>query len=314
VFISLKKTRSTLSALALSAVFSLSALFLPVLSPHPLSLFAPAQAAESKKEKPARKFDQDYALFARELKRFVRDGEIDYSSWQKDQSGLNRFLKNLAELKSSEYETFSREERLAFWLNAYNALMIKSVLDHYPISGKLAHYPADSFRQIPGDWEAQKFMVMGKEITLYDIEHEKIRRDLPDARTHFAVVCASRSCAEIVSRPYKAQTLDEDLDNAAKRFINDDENLLLDVEGRRFKVSKIFSWFTLDFAGKSGALNKFPPPSDQEIIAGYIMPFLTDENRKKLVLLFKNLPEVQFDYMPYDWSLNDAKTAKTNAK
>ncbi|MBX9937928.1 MAG: DUF547 domain-containing protein [Candidatus Obscuribacterales bacterium] len=305
MIISLKKNRLAIPALAMSA------LSLLVLAPDSYILrLLPAQSAETNKDNLKRKFDQDYALLARELRHFVRDGEIDYTSWQKDQNGLNRFLKSLAELRSTEYETFSQSERLAFWLNAYNALIIKSVLDHYPISGKLAHYPPDSFRQIPGDWEAQKFTVMGKEITLYEIEHEKIRRDLPDARTHFAVVCASRSCAEIVARPYKAQTLDEDLDSAAKRFINDDENLLLDVPGRRFKVSKIFSWFTLDFAGKSGALNKFPPPSDQEIIAGYIMPYLTDENRNKLVTLLKNLPEVQFDYMPYDWSLNDAKTAK----
>lgn len=257
-----------------------------------------------------RRFDQTYKLWNSELDRYVVDGNVNYGLWQKHQDGLKRFLKQVEALSESEYESFSRHEKLAFWLNVYNALIVKTVLDHYPISGKIAQYPKDSFRQIPNDWEAEKFKVMGKDINLYQIEHEKIRRDLSDPRTHFAVVCASRSCGKLFSNPYLGKELDKQLNEAAQRFLNDSKNLELDPENGIFRVSKIFSWFTLDFAAHGAAKPVFPPPGDEEIVAAFIRPYLREAEQKKLFLILKNLKQINFDYLPYDWSLNDTATAR----
>lgn len=259
-----------------------------------------------------RRFDQTYRLWNSELDRYVVDGNVRYGLWQKHQEGLKRFLKQVEALSEKEYDSFSREEKLAFWLNVYNALIVKTVLDHYPISGKIAQYPKDSFRQIPNDWEAEKFKVMGKDINLYQIEHEKIRRDLSDPRTHFAVVCASRSCGKLFSNPYQGKDLDKQLNEAAQRFLSDSKNIELDPENGVFRVSKIFSWFTLDFASHGSTKPVFPPPGDEEIVAAFIRPYLKEAEQKKLFLILKNLKQVNFDYLPYDWSLNDTATARSN--
>ena len=269
-----------------------------------------ALAKPSRAGKIKRRFDQTYKLWNSELDRYVVDGNVNYGLWQKHQEGLKRFLKQVETLSESEYESFSRHEKLAFWLNVYNALIVKTVLDHYPINGKIAQYPKDSFRQIPNDWEAEKFKVMGKDINLYQIEHEKIRRDLSDPRTHFAVVCASRSCGKLFSNPYLGKELDKQLNEAAQRFLNDSKNLELDPENGVFRVSKIFSWFTLDFASRGASKPVFPPPGDEEIVAAFIRPYLKEGDQKKLFLILKNLKQVNFDYLPYDWSLNDTATAR----
>lgn len=100
-------------------------------------------------KKVVRHFDQSYKQYARELSQYVEFGNVHYSKWKEHQAGLDKFLKAIEHLDPKEYESFSRDEKLAFWLNTYNALTIKTVLDYYPIHGTLSQYPPDSFRQIP---------------------------------------------------------------------------------------------------------------------------------------------------------------------
>ncbi|MBK7750830.1 MAG: DUF547 domain-containing protein [Candidatus Obscuribacter sp.] len=270
------------------------------------------QKGKSVDKKIVRHFDQDYKAYARELSQYVEFGNVHYNKWKAHQIGLDKFLKAIEHLDPKEYETFSRDEKLAFWLNTYNALTIKTVLDYYPIHGTLSQYPPDSFRQIPNDWESVQFKVMGSGITLYAIEHEKIRRDLADPRTHFAEVCASRSCAQITKEPFIGAKLQTQLDDATRRFMADSDNILIDPAKDTFMASKIFSWFTLDFAPR-GALkpvsgNAFAPPQDEDIIADYVTPFLSDSQKKALAQVRQAKP-MHFDYLPYDWALNDADNA-----
>lgn len=276
------------------------------------------QNSESVPAKPASKtagWDHDYVLWGKQLSRFVADGNVHYKDWQKHQEGLIAFLKSADRLPAEEYNSFSREERIAFWINLYNALCIKTVLDNYPIHGKVAQYPADSFRQIANDWEAEKFNVMGTSITAYTIEHEKLRKDAKEPRIQFAVCCASRSCGRIQTQPYLPGTLETQLEEATVRFLRDKKNVRICTtpDKESFMVSKIFSWFTLDFARRAGfSKMQFPPPSDEEIIASYIRPYLIDSDKSNLDLVMKKRLEdperfqVKFDYLPYDWSLNDA--------
>ncbi len=264
---------------------------------------------------PARHFDQDYKQFGHELKQYVEFGNIHYNNWKAHQAGLDKFLKSIEHLDPKEYETFSRDEKLAFWLNTYNALTIKTVLDYYPIHGTLPNYPPDSFRQIPNDWECVQFKVMGSGITLYAIEHEKIRLELPDPRTHFAEVCASRSCAQITAEPFVGAKLQKQLEDATRRFMADSDNIQIDAKKDSFMASRIFSFFTLDFAKKGAAKpangKAFVAPQDEEIIADYVTPFL-NENQKQALAKVRQAKPMHFDYLPYDWALNDADKAGTS--
>jgi len=255
-------------------------------------------------------FDHSYALLGRELAKYLENGNVHYKRWKEDSAGLDRFLQALSDLPKQEYERFSTEQKKAFWLNAYNAITIKVVLDNYPIKGSQSQYPPSSFRQIPGEWENGKFKIMGAPITLYDIEHERLRHDLPDPRLHFAVVCASRSCAKLSPEPFVAEKLDQRLDQCTQDFFANPKNLTVNPRTGVMSVNKIFSWFTLDFASKAGyAKRTFPPPMDEDIIASYVS-FYVPTDERDVIAKYRSQDKLVLDYLPYDWALNDADETK----
>ncbi len=255
-------------------------------------------------------FDQTYALFGRELAKYLENGNVHYKRWKENPAGLDQFLKSLSDLPKQDYERFSPEQKKAFWLNAYNAITIKVVLDNYPIKGSQSQYPPSSFRQIPGEWENGKFKIMGAPVTLYEIEHEKLRHELPDPRLHFAVVCASRSCAKLSPAPFVAENIDQRLDQCTQDFFADPKNLTVNPRTGVMSVNKIFSWFTLDFAGKAGyAKRSFPPPMDEDIIASYVS-FYVPTDERDVIAKFRSQDKLVLDYLPYDWALNDADETK----
>lgn len=258
----------------------------------------------------ASSFDHSYALFGRELAKYLENGNVHYKRWKEDPAGLDRFLQALSDLPKQEYEHFSNDQRKAFWLNAYNAITIKVVLDNYPIKGSQSQYPPSSFRQIPGEWENGKFKIMGSPITLYDIEHERLRHELPDPRLHFAVVCASRSCAKLSPEPFVAEKLDQRLDQCTQDFFANPMNLTVNPRTGVMRVNKIFSWFTLDFASKAGyAKRTFPPPMDEDIIASYVS-FYVPTDERDVIAKYRSQDKLVLDYLPYDWALNDADESK----
>lgn len=257
------------------------------------------------------KFDHSYALFGRELTKYLDQGNVHYKQWEADSVGLDQFLAQLSELSPAEYQHFSADQKKAFWINAYNALTIKVVLDNYPIKGNQSQYPASSFRQIPGEWENGKFKIMGAPVNLYDIEHERLRHDFPDPRIHFAVVPAARSCAKLSAHPFVAADLDQRLDQCTREFFANPNNLTVDPDNGIMRVNKIFSWFTLDFASKAGyAKRAFPPPMDEDIIASYVS-FYVPTDERDVIAKFRQQDKLVLDYLPYDWALNDADEIKS---
>jgi len=269
-----------------------------------LTLPSPALAADGDH------FDQKYRLYGKQLKKFVDkdNGLVHYRLWLKDRVGLDSFVKSLAQLKKESYDKFDEKERGAFWINVYNALAVRSVLDHYPVKKTLDYYPSDSIRQFNDGWEILKFDVMGQPITLYDIEHDRLRRGFHDPRLHFAVASASKDGPKLCSEPFVASTLDAKLEELTRRFFEQDKALTIDPQRNTVRVSKIFSWFPLDFAASAGyGKAAFPPPKDEDIILDFIANYLPVERRRSLEKCRQNL---NFDYLPFDWSLNDADVCK----
>lgn len=142
----------------------------------------------------------------------------------------------------------SREEKLAFYINAYNVLTIKLILDNWPV---------DSIRDIgnffKGPWDGVVLENADGQLTLDDIEHNIIRT-LNEPRIHFAVNCASVSCPDLRHEAYRADRLDEQLDDQTRLFLNNEKGLLL--EGNRVRLSKIFDWYGEDFE-VFGSLDNF---------------------------------------------------------
>lgn len=169
---------------------------------------------------------------------------------------------------------------MALYINAYNAYTIKLILENYPV---------DSIKDIgpwlKGPWKIRFTKVGGQALTLDEIEHDILRPRFKDARVHFAVNCASKSCPPLIAEPYEGSTLEEQLDATARAFINDPaENRL---EGNTLYVSKIFKWFKEDFDGD---------------VVGFFLKY-AEGGLKDRLLATKD--HIRIKYLGYDWALNE---------
>ncbi|MDT8287318.1 MAG: DUF547 domain-containing protein [Elusimicrobiales bacterium] len=242
---------------------------------------------------PTAAFDRSHAGYDAVLKAHLRGGLVDYKALKAAPGRLDRYLAELASIKPSDYEAWPRADKIALWINAYNAYTIKAVLDHYPIkAGWLAslRYPKNSIRQIPGVWDKLKFTVMGRELTLDGMEHGILREKFEDPRVHMALVCASLGCPVLREEPYTGEKLDAQLDDQARRFLAEPAKFRLDRKKGKVYFSPIFKWFAEDFK-----------PSPAAFMARYVSA--ADK-------AFLEAGEYETEWLDYDWSLNDLKPAE----
>src|SRR5205823_5087026 len=143
------------------------------------------------------------------------------AAWKANAADLARLDAFLAWQAAADPKAMSREDQIAFYINAYNSTNIKQVLDHYPV-----HTPMD----IPGYFDAIKHRVAGEDLTVSQIEYDRLIADHKDMRAHFAVVCSDRGCLPIRAGAWRGATLDQDLDAAAKRFVSDPRHFKVDFE------------------------------------------------------------------------------------
>lgn len=245
-----------------------------------ITVFLPSVSAAA----PCPELDHQHAAWTRILERWVDDGNVDYRGMADDgEEALNAYLASLSAVCSEDYVRWSREQRLAFWVNAYNAYTVRLILDHYPIASirKIGWLPGAAFRKdfipMPG--------LKGGKISLNEIEHDTLRADFKEPRIHFALVCASRSCPVLRSEAYRPKDLDSQFDDQAKAFLRDPGKNRFDQAKRTAYLSAIFDWFAVDFEAASGSVPAF--------VAPYVdQPWITAE-------------DVKVEHLDYDWSLNE---------
>ena len=227
-------------------------------------------------------FDQAHSKWTALLHQHVVAGVVDYASLHAAPAQLTAYLAELEAVCQADFAGWTKEQKVALWVNAYNAFTIKAILDHYPVK---------SIREIgllPGAAWRERFIPLGQlvgrsdQLSLNDLEHEILRKNYPDARLHFVLVCASKSCPELRGEAYRADALSAQFDDAGRRFLADtSKNQLV---GSTWKVSSIFKWYRDDFErdgpGLVPFLKRFAGPRAGEASA----------------------PEL--DFLSYDWSLN----------
>lgn len=217
----------------------------------------------------------DFDAFETVLLQNVRNGFVDYDGIARDER-FDRFIDQLAGSPPSVID--EPGDRMALYLNAYNALAIKGILD----GGS-----PDSLRGRRKFFRKQKYELLGEETTLEALEHERII-PLGDARVHFAIVCASMSCPRLSSRAYQARKINVQLHDAARRFINDPTRNRFDLERRIAFISKIFDWYADDFVKSGGSAQR------------YLARFVEDAEVQEAL----RRDEFELRYIEYDWSLN----------
>lgn len=214
-----------------------------------------------------------HTLFENVISQYVRDGYVDYPAINKSPD-YHTYISKLQTVTRFENSI----EELSYWINAYNALAVKGILD--------GRSPESFFGKVGYFYNAE-YTVNGRTTNLYDLEHDIII-PLGEPRIHFALNCASASCPKLNSTTYQADTLEQQLEQAATAFINDSSRNRFDMQTKIAHLSKIFDWFEDDFIKHSGT------------VQNYLALYVADQ------AIANALAGNQFEirYLEYDWSLN----------
>lgn len=176
---------------------------------------------------------------------------VDYARWKASAMDLAALEAWIAEAAQRRPSAMARPTAFSYWANLYNALTLKVVLERYPVASiKDIRSTGVGFdpRQFSGPWRTRLVTVEGNRMSLDDIEHGTMRPTFRDPRVHYAVNCASIGCPNIPARAWRAESLEPDLDAAARAFINHPRGAAVLPEGR-LRVSSIYKWFREDFGG-----------------------------------------------------------------
>lgn len=249
----------------------------------------------------------DHTVFDQILQTFVKNGLVNYKALKSNRSQLENYLKQIEQVNPSDFENWTKDVKMAFWVNAYNAITIEGILRNYPIQwgGFLAkrRFPKSSIRQIKKFWDTVFIKTMGKNLTLNQIEHDILRKKFDDPRIHFVIVCASIGCPVLENRAFFAENVNDRLDQASADFVTNPEKVRLDKEKNILYLSSIFDWYKKDFkiSENSGIILKKYKKKERGIIE-FVLKYI-GETEKNYIIQNK----LRIRYLDYDWSLNEQK-------
>jgi hypothetical protein len=233
------------------------------------------------------------------LDTYVRDGYVYYRALRLERRRLDEFVRQIA---VAEVDNRTKNEQMAFWLNAYNALVLRTVIDHYPAPRRSTEYPQRSIRQTPGAFERLPHRVAGRTLTLDQIE-QTILPKFGDPRLYFALGRGAVGGGRLRSEAFSADTIERQLTEVAGECVTRAECVHVDSATNRLMASAIFSWhekeFVAAYADKVDPLYASRSPIERAILA-FVQPKLLQTERD---VLEKNT--FQLAYKPFDWSLND---------
>lgn len=207
----------------------------------------------------------------------LSNGDVNYKGLVEDSVKLNKYL-TLLKSNHPNDKNWSKDEQLAYWINAYNAFTVKLIVDNYPT--KSIKDIKNGIPFVNTVWDIKFINIEGAIYDLNNIEHGIIRQKFEEPRIHFAVNCASKSCPPLLNEAYTASKLDEQLTRQTKAFLNDSFRNEI-TNPTSVKLSKIFSWFRGDFKKKTSLI-------------GFINQYAPIQINK----------DADIDYLDYDWNLN----------
>ena len=243
------------------------------------------------------------------LKEFVNDnGMVDYKGLRRKRLEQRALLQEFNKLDPGEYESWPREEKIAFWINVYNLQKLRIITDNYPIKPSsriltIFYRGTNSIRHIEGKITGHKFLVMDEEFTFAAIEKRFFRSEFDDPRIFFAISSACLSSPPLRNEPYYGHNLSQQLDEQTERFLSSPLAFGIDREKRKVYLSALFqsSWYGREFINKFAIDRKF---KDQTVETRAVLNFITNYISKENVT-FLETGNYTIKYMTYDWTIND---------
>lgn len=246
-------------------------------------------------------FDQRYRAYAELLRAHVVDARVDYARLKSNRATLDAVAGTFADVTADQLESWSKEDQIAFWINAYNVFTLTAIVDHYPIVWRWRNLftltPWNSIRQIPGVWSDLRWSVAGTETTLDQIEHETLRTQYQEPRIHAAINCASISCPPLRIEPYVGEDLDRQLILAARDYLASD--LGLEIDGSTLRLSSIFDWYGDDFIEDYAHLVDGGSEKERAVL-GLVATYGPPE-----AVTRAQSGSAAVEYLSYNWALND---------
>jgi hypothetical protein len=234
------------------------------------------------------------------LDTYVREGLVYYRALRAERARLDRYVSNL-DVPAAAFEAWSRPEQAAFWLNAYNATVLRTVINAYPIKGSSAQYPSDSIQHVPGAYVAKRHRIGGRLLSLEDIE-KQVLPTFDDPRMYFALGRGSLGGGRLRSEAFTAARLEQQLASVAAECVSRNECFRYDPAADRIEISPIFGWRQAEFTRAwSGDADTFAKRSPIELaVLHMVLPHVLPTEARGL-----RRNTFTLAYSAYDWRLND---------
>lgn len=233
---------------------------------------------------------------------YVRDGLVYYYALRQERAKFDRYVQAISEVGAETVARWPQPRQLAYWINAYNAFVLRSVIDAYPIRGKAPDYPANSIRQIPGAFERRTFRAGGRQLTLDALEREVIG-GFDDPRALLALGRGAMGGSRLKSEAFTADRLDQQLTTMTSELVTRRVLVQVDAGNNRLSVNPMFSWrealFTRTLANRAPAMYATRSPLERSVLA-LIEPLLVPNEAE-----FLRRNEFVMVFHEFDWRLND---------
>jgi len=257
----------------------------------------------------AAQFDHEHKAWTVLLKKHVvladggKSSQARYAGFQQDRVALKGYLESLSKVTQAEFDGWSKAQRMAFLVNAYNAFAVEKILTRYPNINSIW----DFGKLFGNPFKDRFFTLFGREFTLDGIEHETLRKPgaYDEPRLHFAVNCASVGCPMLREEAFVAARLESQLEEQTRRFLSDRTRNRFNGDAGRLDVSRIFDWYKEDWAsGYRGFEGKGKPlHSREQFFAAYAALLAERPEHRKLI----EDQKAPIQFLDYDWRLNDAR-------
>jgi hypothetical protein len=249
-----------------------------------------------------------YDKYAKFLAEYVDDnGMVNYDKLKHNRSNLNSLIKELADFNPKTYKAWPKEEKIAFWINAYNIQMLDIIVKNYPIESdriRRVFWPPTSIRHINGIWDQNKFIIMDETFTLQEIDQRFFRAEFDEPRVFLAITHASLSSPSLRKEPYEGAKLDNQLDDQAKKFLSSSHGFSIDRTNKIVALSAIFqdSWHGKYFEKKYITDKKFKSyvPVERALL-NFVSQYIPEND-----VSYLELENYTIGYIRYDWRLNDS--------